>query len=88
MWIRFKNPFDWRPRPGVIVSYRPGQEAQVTHECAEAAINGGYAVAIKSPTRTEAKARKMASTPKNLKVEIDDGDQGEVDRKGTGAEGA
>lgn len=77
MWIRFINPFEWRPRMGVIVSYKPGQEVSVTTPCGEAAVNGGYAVKMKSPTRTEAKARKNGSEAnKNLKVEIDDGAEG------------
>lgn len=83
MWIRFINPFDWRPRMGVIVSYKPGQEASVTHDCGEAAVSGGYAVKLKSPTRAEAKAKKTGTeTSKNLKVEIDDGPEGATDRAG------
>lgn len=79
MWVRFLNPFDWRPRVGVIQAFTPGTEVSVTQACGEAAIAGGYAVAMKSPTRTEAKARKSGGTvsSKNLKVEIDDGDNGE-----------
>lgn len=76
MWIRFVNPFNWRPRVGVVVSYKPGQEVNVTHECGEAAVGGGYAVKLKAPTRTEAKARKSGGETKNLKVEIDDGSEG------------
>jgi len=76
MWIRFINPFDWRPRPGVIQSFRPGTEANVTTACGDAAVGGGYAVKLKSPTRAEAKAKKnggTATSDKNLKVEVDDG---------------
>lgn len=83
MWIRFINPFDWRPRPGVIQSFRPGTEANVTTACGEAAVGGGYAVKLKAPTRTEAKARKNGGETKNLKVEIDDGAESTTDRTGT-----
>lgn len=75
MWVKFNNLFNWRPRAGVVQAFPAGLEANVTHECGEAAIAGGFAVAIKTPTKPEVAARKNVSAKpeKNLKVEVEDG---------------
>jgi hypothetical protein len=55
MWVRFINPFDWRPRPQVVVSYKPGHEVSVKHDVGEAAIAAGAAIRLKPPRREEKK---------------------------------
>lgn len=47
-WVLFNADYAWKPKSQVTIAYRAGQRLNVTHDCAEAAIAAGYAVAVKS----------------------------------------
>lgn len=38
MWVKFKAPFDWKPKRSVTLAYRAGDIVSVTKACGEAAI--------------------------------------------------
>ena len=44
MWVKFLFPMDWKPLPGLTISYRAGMVRNVTTPCAEMAIRKGKAV--------------------------------------------
>lgn len=51
MWVQFNSPFDWKPKRSVTLSWRSGDRANVTRECAEAAIKAGAAVELKKANK-------------------------------------
>lgn len=50
-WVRFIEPFDWHPKPGVILAYLPGQVSLVTSRCAADAIAAGKAEKTVNPDK-------------------------------------
>lgn len=59
-WVRIKETFEWSPRYGVTISYRPGVY-NVTRACAARAIAAEKAVRVAKPkTRDDAEALKDA----------------------------
>ena len=43
MWVRFKAPFDFKPKRSVTLSFKAGDTVNVTKSCGEAAIAVGAA---------------------------------------------
>lgn len=66
MWIRFTGSMDFKPKPMMTRSYKPGDVKNVTRECAAKALALGKGV--------------KTSNPRTLKSETADGDKSEVDR--------
>lgn len=59
-WVRFTEPFDWKPSPAVTIAYSPGHVGNVTRGCAAAAKAAGKAVAAKNPRSANNGGRKDA----------------------------
>lgn len=53
MWATFSQRFDWKPRAGSTIVYKPGMRVSVTRACGEAAIVAGKAKRSRTPTRAE-----------------------------------
>ncbi len=53
MWVKFTDRFDWRPKPRVIIAYKPGMKVSVTKNCADAAVAAGKAEILETPTREQ-----------------------------------
>lgn len=51
MWLRFNAEFSWKPKRSVTLVYQAGDTANVVHDCAEAAIKAGAAVAMRKRSK-------------------------------------
>lgn len=58
--VTFHERFDYRPRPGVVVAYKPGSYT-VRRDCADQAIAKGVAAEIDPPARAPRRRGKAAS---------------------------
>lgn len=52
-WVRFTADFNWKPKPQVTIAYRSGQIANVTRDCAAAAVAKGRAVRVQKTRRSD-----------------------------------
>lgn len=52
-WVRFIEPFDWKPKPQVTIAYLAGFAGLVTTACANAAIAKGSAIKIPTPRKAD-----------------------------------
>jgi hypothetical protein len=55
--VRFHRAFDYRPRSGVVLAYKPG-EYTVRRECADRAIAAGAAQEVNPPPALRAAPRR------------------------------
>lgn len=46
-WVQFTAGFSWKPKPQVTIVFEAGQIANVTRDCAAAAVARGRATRIK-----------------------------------------
>lgn len=53
MWVKFLEPFRWKPKPQVTIIYQPGQVKNVTTPCGERAIKEGKAIKLRAPRKGE-----------------------------------
>ncbi len=53
-WVRFSQPFDWKPKPSVTIAFRAGDEKLVTTPCAHAAVAAGKGVVVKKSRKGKA----------------------------------
>lgn len=51
MWVRFTEPFDYKPKRSVTLAFKPGDTVNVTRACGEAAIAVNAAVEYRKPNR-------------------------------------
>lgn len=65
MWVKFLEPFDWRPRTGYVIAYKQGYVGNVTKRCGETAIEKGKAEKTERPSG-------MQTTKDGRTVEADD----------------
>lgn len=56
-WIKFKVPFDYRPKPRVMISYKVRHSYLVKQDCADQAIAAGKAEYTERPKEQKNECR-------------------------------
>jgi hypothetical protein len=52
MWVRFLEPFQYRPSARVSIHYKANHDYNVPTPCADQAIAQGKAMKMRKPTRS------------------------------------